>query len=102
MIMLREFVATHQSGQNADAVCSLLAAIDDHVRAEVKRTRRAGRELFGERRRRFVRRIAKANRKDLEPQAPTPAPVTAAGTGPTSPPAGNGGRTSSSPSRAPS
>jgi CHAD domain-containing protein len=89
-IMLREFIATHGGNQDRDAVSRCLDAIDDHVRGAIKRARRAGRDLFGERRKRFVRRIAKASRRDLEPRAAPEAQATAAGTGPTTTTPGNG------------
>jgi len=65
LIMLREFVATHAEGIAPDAVDQLVATIDARLVEVMKDARKAGRDAFGLKPRRFEKRLAKAVERDL-------------------------------------
>ncbi|MCX5745280.1 MAG: CHAD domain-containing protein [Proteobacteria bacterium] len=70
LIMLREFVETYAQGVPAAALENLVAAIDAQIGDLRKAARKAGREAFADRPKRFAKRIARAVKKDLAPPEP--------------------------------
>ncbi len=69
LVMLREFVATYAQGLAADDVEQLRDELDRQLEQQRKEARRAGRDAFRARPRKFLRRLAKAVRRDLTPAA---------------------------------
>ena len=67
LIMLREFVATYAQGIPAEDTERLVAAIDGQLAVLMKDARKAGRDSFELKPRRFAKRLAKAIRRDLTP-----------------------------------
>jgi len=67
LVMLRDFVRTHATGVAGEAVDTLVGAVENQIDDLVKDSRRAGRDAFSRKPRRFVRRLTKATRRDLAP-----------------------------------
>jgi hypothetical protein len=65
--MLRDFVRTYAQGLPADDVEQLRDEIDRQLERRMKEARRAGRDVFRRRPKRFLRRVAKAVKRDLLP-----------------------------------
>jgi CHAD domain-containing protein len=67
VIMLRDFVKTHAAGIDGEAVNHLGVAVEAQVSDLIADSRRAGRDLFKKKPRRFAKRVTKAMRRDLAP-----------------------------------
>ncbi|HTL38705.1 MAG TPA: CHAD domain-containing protein [Kofleriaceae bacterium] len=67
LVMLRDFVNTHATGVAGEAVDTLVGAVENQIDDLVKDSRRAGRDAFSRKPRRFARRLTKAVRRDLAP-----------------------------------
>jgi CHAD domain-containing protein len=67
LIMVREFVATHSQGIPAAEIDALIDAIDVQLADQMKAARRAGKDVFQQKPRRFEKRLAKSVRRDLAP-----------------------------------
>ncbi|HSD87741.1 MAG TPA: CHAD domain-containing protein [Kofleriaceae bacterium] len=67
LIMLRDFVRTHAGNADPDAIDNLVAGIETLVDDLIADSRKAGREAFSKKPRRFARRLTKAVRRDLAP-----------------------------------
>jgi CHAD domain-containing protein len=67
LLMLRDFARTHGAGVESEAVDKLVRAIEAQIDDLVADSRRAGREAFSKKPRRFARRLTKAVRRDLAP-----------------------------------
>lgn len=67
LIMVREFIATYSQGIPAEAIASLTAAIDVQLADLMKTTRKAARDTFRQKPRKFEKRLAKSVRRDLTP-----------------------------------
>jgi CHAD domain-containing protein len=67
LIMVRDFVATHGLGQQPEAVDKLRATIDDQLSDLMKLARKAGRDSFELKSKKFARRLTKAVKRDLTP-----------------------------------
>jgi len=65
LLMLRQLVRTH--GAAGDASERLADSIDDQLDDLIAEARRAGRDVFARKPRRFARRLTKALRRDLAP-----------------------------------
>lgn len=65
LIMLREFARTHGAGISPDALEPVLATISSEISRRVAESRRAGREAFERKPRRFARKLTKAAKRDL-------------------------------------
>lgn len=69
LIMLRDFVRTYGQGVAPEAYEQLTGAFDAMLGDLMKAGRRAGRDAFDKRPRKFTRRLSKAVRRDLAPPA---------------------------------
>jgi CHAD domain-containing protein len=69
LIMLRDYVRTHAGGVAPEALAGLVDAIDAHIRDLMSDARRAGRDAFTKKPRRYARRLAKAARREASPPA---------------------------------
>lgn len=67
LIMVRDFVSTHNQGVGADEADHLKTAIDAQLGDLMKQARKAGRDVFSQKPKRFVKRLAKAIKRDLTP-----------------------------------
>ncbi|HUS27198.1 MAG TPA: CHAD domain-containing protein [Kofleriaceae bacterium] len=67
LVMLRDFVRTHAAGVESESVHRLVSSIEAQIDDLVADSRRAGREAFRKKPRRFARRLTKAVRRDLAP-----------------------------------
>jgi CHAD domain-containing protein len=67
LLMLRAFVRTHGAGVAPEAVEQLVGAIKAQIDDLVADSRRAGRDAYDRKPRRFARRVTKAVRRDLAP-----------------------------------
>jgi CHAD domain-containing protein len=67
LVMLRDFVQTYAQGVRPDDVERLRDAIDRQLDQRMKDAREAGRDSFDQKPRRFLRRLAKAVKRDLQP-----------------------------------
>lgn len=67
LIMLREFVTTYGQGIPAEDIDHLKTAIDAQLGDLMKDARRAGRDSFRQRPRKFGKRLTKAVHRDLTP-----------------------------------
>ena len=65
--LLREFVQTYAQGLPADDVERLRDELDQQLERRMKDARKAGRDAFRRGAKKFVRRVAKAVRRDLTP-----------------------------------
>jgi CHAD domain-containing protein len=70
LIMLREFVHTYAQGVPAEAYDHVVAAIDAQLDELIPAARRAGKDSFLRKPRRFARRLTKAMRRDFAPPPP--------------------------------
>lgn len=64
LVMLRDFVTTHAQGLDVDR---LRDDIQDELERRMKEARKAGRDAFSQRPKKFVRRLARAVERDLTP-----------------------------------
>ena len=67
LLMLRDLVRTHSTGIAPEALERLLAALQAQLDDLVKDSRRAGRDTFKRKARKFARRVTKAVRRDAAP-----------------------------------
>ena len=67
LIMVREFVSTYNQGVSDDQLKSLKAAIDAALADLMKDARKAGRDSFAQKPRKFAKRVQKAVKRDLTP-----------------------------------
>jgi hypothetical protein len=67
LIMVREFVETHGAGLSPDSVEHLRATIDAQLDDLMKSARKAGRDTFQLKPKKFERRLTKAVKRDLTP-----------------------------------
>ncbi len=67
LVMLRDFVQTHGTGVGAEAVERLRDSLDGHLDDLMKTGRKAARETFAQRPKKFARRLTKAVKRDLRP-----------------------------------
>jgi CHAD domain-containing protein len=67
LIMVREYVRTHAAGVAPEALDGLVAALSAQLDDVLADSRRAGRDAFRRKPRRFARRLTKAVRRDLAP-----------------------------------
>lgn len=67
LLMLRELVRTHGTGIAPDALDRLTSTLDEQLEDLVADSRRAGREFFRRKPRRFARKLTKAVRRDATP-----------------------------------
>lgn len=79
LIMLREFVTTYGQGIQAEDIDHLKTAIDAQLADLMKDARRAGRDTFRQRPRKFGKRLTKAVHRDLTPPDAEPNGEIAAG-----------------------
>ncbi len=69
LLMLRELVRTHSAGIAPEAIARLSSALGDQLEDLVADSRRAGRDFFRRKPRRFARKLTKAVRRDSAPIA---------------------------------
>jgi CHAD domain-containing protein len=69
LVMVRDFVRAYGQGIASEAYDQLVQSIDGQLDDLMRDSRSAGREAFGQKPRKFARRLAKAVRKDLTPPA---------------------------------
>jgi CHAD domain-containing protein len=69
LLMLRELVRTHAGGIAVEAVDRLSSALDTQLDDLIADSRRAGRDMFKRKPRRFARRVSKLVRRDSAPAA---------------------------------
>lgn len=69
LLMLRDFVHTYAQGVHADDVEQLRDELDGQLERRMKDARKAGRDAFRAGAGRFLRRVAKAVKRDLTPAA---------------------------------
>jgi len=67
LIMVREFLGTHNQGISGDELEHLETAVDAQLEDLMKHTRKAGRDTFSQKPKKFAKRIAKAIKRDLTP-----------------------------------
>lgn len=67
LIMLREFVETHAQGLAPAAIHELRDELDGQLDDLMKEGRRAGRDAYRQKPKKFARRLAKAVKRDLTP-----------------------------------
>lgn len=67
LIMLREFVTTYGQGISAEDLDHLKTAIDAQLGDLMRDARKAGRDSFSQKPRKFGKRLSKAVRRDLTP-----------------------------------
>lgn len=67
LIMLREFIATHDAGVATGAIDHLRDTIDANLEDLMKAARKAARDAFHMKPRKFEKRITKSVRRDLAP-----------------------------------
>lgn len=67
LIMLRDFARTHSAGVAPEALDPLLETIGVQIQDLMTDSRRAGRDAFRRKPRRFTRKLEKAARRDLAP-----------------------------------
>jgi CHAD domain-containing protein len=67
LIMVREFVATYDQGVAPEAAEHLRRSIDVHLDELMKSARKAARDAFGQKSKKFEKRISKSVRRDLAP-----------------------------------
>jgi len=69
LLMLRGLIDTHGNGIATEPIDHLAAAIEDRLGDLMSAARRAGRDVFRRKPRRFAKRLEKAVRRDLAPVA---------------------------------
>lgn len=67
LVMVREFIATYNQGIGAAELDHLKAAVDAQLGDLVKSTRKASRDTFAARPKKFAKRVQKALKRDLTP-----------------------------------
>jgi CHAD domain-containing protein len=67
LLMLRDLVRTHATGISPDAIERLTTTLDAQLDDLVADSRRAGRDIFKRKPRKFARRVTKAVRRDATP-----------------------------------
>jgi CHAD domain-containing protein len=68
LIMLRDFVRTHGAGTAPDALEGLVDQIEKHIKDLLADSRRAGRNIFRRKPRRFTKKLDKAARAEPAPR----------------------------------
>jgi CHAD domain-containing protein len=71
LLMLRDLVRTHAGGISPEAVDRLSGALDTQLDDLIADSRRAGRDMFKRKPRRFARRVTKLVRRDSAPAVVT-------------------------------
>jgi CHAD domain-containing protein len=67
LVMLREFVDTHRQGIDDDAIKSLRKTIDEQFEERMKTARKAARDAFAQKPKKFAKRLVKSVKRDLRP-----------------------------------
>jgi CHAD domain-containing protein len=67
LVMVREFVSTYNQGVGSDELESLKAAIDAQLADLMKSARKAGRDTFEQKPKKFGKRLQKSIKRDLTP-----------------------------------
>lgn len=67
LVMVREFVSTYNQGVGADELENLTSAIDAQLADLMKSTRKAGRDTFAQKPKKFGKRLRKSIKRDLTP-----------------------------------
>lgn len=67
LVMVREFVSTYGQGLGDDEIDHLKTAVDAQLDDLMAQTRKAARDTFSQKPRRFAKRLTKAVRRDLTP-----------------------------------
>ncbi|MBL9015980.1 MAG: CHAD domain-containing protein [Myxococcales bacterium] len=67
LVMVRDFLETHNQGISGDELEHLQSAVDAQLGDLMKQTRKAGRDTFSQKPKKFAKRIAKAIKRDLTP-----------------------------------
>lgn len=67
LIMVRDFIATYDQGITPEAVSHLRDSIDGHLGELMKSARRAARDAFRQKPKKFEKRISKSVHRDLAP-----------------------------------
>jgi CHAD domain-containing protein len=67
LVMVRDYLGTYNQGISADEVSHLESAVDAQLDDLMKTTRRAGRDAFSQKPKKFAKRVAKAIKRDLTP-----------------------------------
>ncbi len=67
LVMVREFVATHNQGVAPDDLARLKTAIDAQLTDLMKSTRKSGRDTFAQKPKKFGKRLQKSIKRDLTP-----------------------------------
>ncbi len=66
LIMLRDFMRTHGAATSGEALDGLVDSIDGQIKGLIADSRRAGRDMFRRKPRRFAKRLTKAARSQPE------------------------------------
>ena len=67
LIMVRDFLGTHNQGISADELEHLESAVDAQLGDLMKQTRKTGRDTFSQKPKKFAKRIEKSIKRDLAP-----------------------------------
>jgi len=67
LVMVREFVSTYNQGVGSDELDHLKSAIDAQLADLMKITRKAGRDTFAQKPKKFGKRLQKSIKRDLTP-----------------------------------
>lgn len=67
LVMVREFIATYSQGVGAEDLDRLRAAIDTQLDDLMQSARKAGRDTFAQKPKKFVKRLQKSIKRDLTP-----------------------------------
>lgn len=67
LVMVRDFLGTYNQGISSDELEHLETAVDAQLGDLMKQTRKAGRDTFSQRPKKFAKRLAKAIKRDLTP-----------------------------------
>ena len=65
--MIREFIETHGLGLTPESISHLRDTVDSHLDDLIKSGRKAGKDTFEMRSRKFEKRLARAVKRDLTP-----------------------------------
>lgn len=67
LIMVRDFLGTHDKGITPDELEHLETAVDAQLEDLMKHARKAGRDTFSQKPKKFAKRLAKSIKRDLTP-----------------------------------
>ena len=67
LLMIREFIETHGLGLTPESISHLRDTVDSHLDDLIKSGRKAGKDTFEMRSRKFEKRLARAVKRDLTP-----------------------------------